>query len=180
MNKIKKKEMIIKQDIINEMDIPNVLDKVRPIAKAQADEFLQENRTVKLNFHRPAKIFATCFAAIIGVFLIVFVGVNLTHNSKASFDIRDNASSENGMSYEQNSTPKQSDAQTSSFEDYQGEHQEEPSSGISDSDMEKYYNEVSTYLNEGKTLEEILAIYQARGDFQDEDIIKSIYNYLNN
>ena len=197
MKSIKLKERKIKEDIINEMDIPNVLDKVRPLALNKAQELSEERRTVTLNFHRPAKIFATCLASVVGLFLIIIIGINVAGGKYSSqkYDMENKASS-NDMAVpnedaeyevgqrdkntqESSSLPNEKPG-TNEFLDFKNSYYESDiSNKITENELFSYYSDISTYVNQGKSLEEILEYYNDENNVSYLDSITYIYNYLN-
>ena len=185
MKSIKIKEKKIKEDIINELDIPDVLDKVRPLAIDKVMELEEEKQTVRLNFHRPAKIFATCFASVIAVVLIVVLGFNLTSNKSSRMYEADYANSADASESIPNESsygkPNSKDEKisTEDLDSFKAEYFESITENkLSDEALETYYNEISSYISQGKTLEEVIDIYSTNEEL-DDDSITFIYNSLN-
>ena len=166
MTNRKLKEKKIKDDIINELDIPDVLDKVRPLAIDKAMEMEEKNQTVRLNFHRPAKIFATCFASFVGVVLIVVLGISLignksnrmyeaSNNDKKEFDSTNSTSaSEPSFDDQYNEKPGTNDKEENidSFGVFKASYFEAITTNrLSDEDLETYYNEILRFITQEKT-----------------------------
>ncbi len=174
-----KKEMKIKKDVYNELDIPNVLDRVQPYAENRALELGENNRTIHLDFHRPARLI-TLSAMFIIVFALTTVFVlNLNKGMRiqqadASNANNKNYEAENGAAH----APEQ--AVDESYGDFYSEYANKSTADLSNEEVHSIYYEIKGYIDEGKSLDEIYDIYSSQGNEVDKDTIEFIYNYIKN
>lgn len=189
---MKKYEKRIRDDILNEMDIPNVLDKVKPYADEQAS-LMQENRkTIHLNFRRPARILATCLACFIGVAIVMVITIsakngNVFSNFKSAYEAKDSAPNAaerdvfdkedaNSSLAPSENEPQYQDSSLSEeflmyyYSNVQNDH-------LTNEELEKYSEEIQGYVANNKTLSEVLDMYKINESIEHEESITVIYNY---
>ena len=187
---MKRTETQIRNDILKECNIPNILDKIKPYAEEQALSFQEEKRTVKLNFHRPAKVLISCLSFAIVALLVVIIVVPKGGKGFASFDSAPEADWE-----ESNYSNKESEAASGKPDaDNQNETSASSPDNLDDfynyydsnikndklerNELQTYYNEISTYVHNGLTLDEVKENYKVDDVIPHEESIELIYNYL--
>ena len=177
-----KKEMKIKKDVYNELDIPNVLDRIQPYAENRALELGENNKTIRLDFHRPARLITLGLTFVIVLALttvfIVNQGLSSRKYSEMSPDSGwnySNAESSNGGAGA--AAPQSKDDMSEEFyEDFESE----TSSNLSTMEVNSLYTEIKGYIDDNKTLDEIYDIYSSQGNDVDREVIEYIYNYIKN
>lgn len=194
MKKVKKQ---IRNDILEECNIPDVLDKVKPYAIERAYEFREENKTVKLNFHRPAKILISCVSFAIVILIAAFIVPNvISGNNKLSFktplentndgDIhapegaqaQDNKNETPGYSED----PSQID-NTENFADFSAYYSgTDVSNKLKGEELKSYYSSVASCVDAGMELPEVKESLEEKYSNEEvseyEESIEIIYNYL--
>lgn len=183
MRKVEKK---IREDILNEIKVPDILSKIKPYADEQAAIMQEDNRTVRLNFHKPARVLTACLASVIGVIVIVIIGVSINGSSFMAGSVKDARESEMGnnsdaLSDSDNwggqSAPSEGNFEVvNDFYSYYSSHVTEDMLG--ENELNNYYNEICTYVTENKTIDEVLAIYKTNDTIEHEESIRIIYEYL--
>lgn len=188
-----REEKRIREDILNEIEIPNILDKVKPYANEKAAILQEDKKTVRLNFHRPARIFAASLACVIGVMIVFIVGISL---NGGSLDSRTSKSSimdgrydyggsgdANESAASEPTTPNQGEAapMNQMSDDEFATYCENEQIGPQDkTELTELLNEIKAYVEEGKSVDEIIAIYNAQDERISEDFIRMAYNHFSN
>ena len=183
-------EKKIKEDILNELEIPNVLNRVRPYAIEECKSFGSK----KIRVYSVRRFLVPSLAGVVGVFLVVmliligssngkmFDGLAIMSNNK-SYDMAENGASRD--SAPQQPAPNE-DMYSGDVKD--GETASEPinislydyylgnveTNVLTESEVNNYYNEIVTYVNEGKNKDDIALLY---GENIQESI-KIIYDYI--
>ena len=186
------KEKKIKDDILNEIEVPNVLNKVRPYAQEQSAEF--DNK--KIRHFGFARIFSASMVGLLGVLTLVVLislgfgknGVLNMSDSSKNYDALESAS-ESGKSSETIPNGAQSDdngkgdfqpesGAPKSYDDvYSYYLQAAPSQKITQAQVNDYYQEVFIYINEGKNFDEIAEIMLENDDNLSMEDLEIIYDY---
>lgn len=182
---MKKIEKQMKKDILNEIEVPNILPQLRPYAIEQAALFQKETRIIKTGYQRPIAILTTCFTSLVAVMLVVLAGISLKNGGmlkdsapEKNADYMENAPSYN--SEDANKYDKPASDNEQSFENFEYEYGNKVSPEMTaNSGLEKYYNEIRTYVQDGKTKDEVLDIYKNDINISSEDV-GLIYDYLSN
>lgn len=179
------KERKIKEEVLKELEVPNILQKIKPVANEQATIYQENNKTIRLNFQRPARILVTCVACLIGVMIFILVGVSINNNKpvakdseNASFDSNFSDSAEHQDKAEQyTASPSEPELTISpEFESYYNS--KVTTDVLSSDDLKNYYSQISSYVSNNKTLDEILNYYQEDDECMHEESIRIIYEYL--
>ena len=183
---MRKEEKKIKEDILKEIKVPDILSKIKPYANEQAAIMQEDNRTVHVNFHKPARVLTACLASVIGVVIVVIIGVsingtsfmggNMKDASPADIDNYQNAQSGSNYSEPNPSENYSSDDSSIDFINYYNSNVKNDE--LEENELLNYYNEICTYVANNKSIDEILAIYETNDSIEHEESIRIIYEYL--
>ena len=158
---MKKIEEQIRNDILKESNIPDVLSKVKPYAIERAYEFREENKTVKLNFHRPAKIFISCMSFAIVILLAVFIipkvieGNHSFTNAPSKSNAMDESSAPSNNENPGYSEDPKLDASEEKFDDFSAYYSGmDVANKLEGEELKSYYASVASCVNAGLDLPE--------------------------
>ena len=188
-----KNEKKIKEDILNELEIPNVLNKLRPYAIEESASFTSE----KIKVYSIKRVLVASFAGLACVFLVamviiigssngkMFSGLAIDSNNK-SYDMVENASesTQNSKDYERQedaqngSGANSSEAAPGNAQDVYSYYSSIKGNELSEVEINNYYSKIQTYVNEGKSKEEIVDIITEDDSSIDEETIEIIYDYI--
>ncbi len=181
------KEKKIKEDILNEIDVPNVLSKVRPYAQEQSTEFGSK----KIRYFSLSKILTASFAGLVGVIALIiliqngFSKSNFLDMSEKSYEVGENSGKDFSYDNEPGLNPQAPGNETSnddtkeSQKDLYNYYSGVVGNKLSEEKINNYYFEIKQYMNEGKTKEEIIEIYEEENSEIDQESIETIYAYIN-
>ena len=185
-----KEERKIREDILNELEIPNVLDKVKPYANEKAAILQEDRKTVHLNFRRPAKIFVTCLACFFGVMIVFIIGISINGGyvnfGSARKDAAENAFFD-GVPHQSNSqsepsAPSYDDEKSTEYittdEEFLNYCKQEHIGPQNEVTLSEYFNDIKGYVSDGKSVEEIISIFNEQDEGSYEEFVRITYDYL--
>ena len=191
------KEKKIKDDILNEIEVPNVLNKVRPYAQEQCAEFGSK----KISRFSFARVFSIAVAGLVGVVAMVALitvgfGESKSFSDSSKFN---NMESSNDKASE--STPSESQFSEDNMQGGKGDShesgalpgelpnddtmdvysyylQEAPSEKLTIDQIYGYYQEITIYVSEGKNVDEVAEIMMEDYENLSRADVEIIYEYI--